>query len=177
MGKNLREEKFKAMKLPELKAYLKIRATTVNSYLKPGLVAIACAAEEMSLPVLCKVTEADEKLNLSCRLKINDVQLLDPFKMDVLNNFKNSPSFDLFDIFNHLIYHSSEYDLQGLAPYKSYENWNNGRKAYSALESNNQANAESFLRNLKFSEKDIDNVAFLTKSSENKCICSCQLFD
>ena len=43
--------------------------------------------------------------------------------MDVLNDFKHSPPFGLFDIFNHLIYHSSEYDKQGLGAYKSYENY------------------------------------------------------
>ena len=51
MDKNLREEKFKAMKLPELKAYLQNRGITVNSYHKRGLVAIAYAVEEMSLPM------------------------------------------------------------------------------------------------------------------------------
>ena len=32
-----REEKFKAMKLPELKAYLQNRGITVNIYLKSGV--------------------------------------------------------------------------------------------------------------------------------------------
>ena len=123
MDKKSREEKFKAMKLPELKFYLQNRGITVNSYLKPGLVAIACAVEEMNLPVLCQTSEADEKLSISRRLNLHDVQLPDPFKMDVLNDFKHSPPFGLFDIFNHLIYHSSEYDKQGLAAYKSYENY------------------------------------------------------
>ena len=123
MDKNLQEEKFKAIKLTELKAYLQNWGITVNSYLKPTLVAIACAVKEMSLPVLCKVTEADEKLNLSRRLRIHDVQLPDPFKMDVVDNLKNSPPSGLFDIFNHLIYHSSEYDKQGLAAYKLYQNY------------------------------------------------------
>ena len=123
MNKQSQEEKFKAMKLPELKTYLQNRGITVNSYLKPGLVTIACAVEEMSLPVLSQVSEADEKLDLSRRLKIQDVQLSDPSKMDVFNDFKNSPPFGLFDISNHLICHSSEYDKQGLAAYKSYENY------------------------------------------------------
>ena len=118
-----REEKFKAMKLPELKAYLQNRGITVNSYLKPGLVAIACAVEEMSLPLVFQVSEAQEQLNINRRLRVHDVQLPDPFKMNVLNDFKHSPPFGLFDIFNHLIYHSSEYDKQGLAAYKSYENY------------------------------------------------------
>jgi len=37
------------------------------------------------------------------------------------------------------------------------------KKLIQHLESNNQANADSFLRNLKFSNKEIDNVASLTK--------------
>jgi hypothetical protein len=38
--------------------------------------------------------------------------------MNVLNDFKHSRPFGLFDIFNHLIYHSLEYDKQSLAAYK-----------------------------------------------------------
>ena len=89
------------MKLPELKFYLQNRGITVNSYLKTGLyylVAIACAVEEMNLPGLCQTSEADEKLGISRRLNLLDVQLPDPFKMDVLNDFKNSPPFGLFQL-------------------------------------------------------------------------------
>jgi hypothetical protein len=76
----------------------------------------------MNLPLISKVSEAEEKLNQSRSLLIHDVQLSDPFKMNVVNDFKNSP-FGLFDIFNHLIYHSTEYDKQGLATYKSFDNY------------------------------------------------------
>ena len=124
MDKKSQEEKFKAMKLPELKFYLQNRGImTVNSYLKPGYVAIACDVEEINLPVLCETSEADEKLDVSRRLNVHDVTLPDPLKMNVLNDFKHSTPFGLFDIFNHLIYHSSEYDKQGLATYKAYENY------------------------------------------------------
>ena len=60
-----REEKFKTMKLPELKAYLQNQGITVNSYLKPELVAIACAVEKISLPLLFQVSEAQDQLNIS----------------------------------------------------------------------------------------------------------------
>ena len=50
MDKNSLENKFKAMKMPELKKFLQDRGIMVNCYLKPGLVAIACAVEEMNLP-------------------------------------------------------------------------------------------------------------------------------
>ena len=55
---------FKTMKMPELKTFLQDRGITVNSYLKPGLVAIAGAVEEMNLPPQCQTTEAEEKLNM-----------------------------------------------------------------------------------------------------------------
>ena len=69
------EEKFKAMKLPELKAYLQNRGITINSYRKPVLVTITCFVEEISLPVLSQVSEAHEKLDLSRRLTIHDMQI------------------------------------------------------------------------------------------------------
>ena len=61
MDKGSLENKFKAMKM-----FLQNRGVTVNSYLKPGLVAIACAVEEMNLPPQCQTTEpeAEEKLNM-----------------------------------------------------------------------------------------------------------------
>ena len=50
MDKGSLENMFKAMKMSELKKFLLDPGITVNSYLKPGLVAIACAVEEMNLP-------------------------------------------------------------------------------------------------------------------------------
>ena len=45
------EKKFTSMKMPELKRFLQDRGVSVNSQLKPGLVAIACAVESMKLPL------------------------------------------------------------------------------------------------------------------------------
>ena len=64
MDKGNLENKFKAMKMSELKKFLQDCGIMVNSYLKPGLVAIACAVEEMNLPPQCQTTEAEEKLNM-----------------------------------------------------------------------------------------------------------------
>ena len=47
----------------------------------------------------------------------------DPFSLETVNNFNSSPPFGLFDIFNHLIYHSTDYDKQGLAAYKSFDDY------------------------------------------------------
>ena len=43
--------------------------------------------------------------------------------MKTQNNYADTPPFGFYDIFNHLIYHSTEYDKQGLASYKSYDDY------------------------------------------------------
>jgi hypothetical protein len=50
----------------------------------------SCAVEEMSFSLLFQVSEAQDQLNLSRRLKVHDIQLPDTFKMNVLNDFKHS---------------------------------------------------------------------------------------
>ena len=45
------------------------------------------------------------------------------FSLKTVNNFNSLPPFGLFDIFNHLIYHSTDYDKQGLAAYKSFDEY------------------------------------------------------
>ena len=45
------EKKFTSMKMPELKRFRQDRGVNVNSQLKPGLIAIACAVESMKLPL------------------------------------------------------------------------------------------------------------------------------
>ena len=56
-------------------------------------------------------------------LIIHDMLIPDPFSLKTVNNFSSSPPFGLFDIFNHLIYHSTDYDKQGLATYKSFDDY------------------------------------------------------
>ena len=68
-----------------------------------------------------------EKVNniytMKQRLNIHDIQIEDPFTMKTKNDFIDSPSFGLHDIFNHLIYHATDYDKQSLAVYKSFEDY------------------------------------------------------
>ena len=56
-------------------------------------------------------------------MTIYGVEIEDPFNIKTVNAFIESPPFGLFDIFNHLIYHAADYDKQGLAAYKSYEDY------------------------------------------------------
>ena len=46
-----------------------------------------------------------------------------PISLKTVNDFNSLPPFGLFDIFNHLIYHSTDYDKQGLAAYKSFDDY------------------------------------------------------
>ena len=118
---------FKAMNVVELKKYLQDRGISVSGYLKPSLVEITSAVERIVLPIDPNF-EKDQTNDVGT-LIIHDMVIPDPFSMKTLNNFNSSLPFGLFDIFNHLIYHSTDYDKQGLAAYKSFDNsrlFNNG---------------------------------------------------
>ena len=111
---------FHTMNVTELKKYLQERGVSVSGYLKSSLIEIASAVEAMMLQV-DPIFERD-KTNDADSLLIHDMQIPNPFSLKTMNNFNNSlPPFGLYDIFNHLIYHSTEYDKQGLAAYKSFD--------------------------------------------------------
>ena len=116
-------KKFKTMNVASIKNYLKERGVTVNGYLKPALVTIAAAVEKMMLPLDPNYERDNNEKNLRQRLFIHDMQIASPFTIKTQNNFIDSPPFGLYDIFNHLIYHATEYDKQGLAAYKYYEDY------------------------------------------------------
>jgi len=110
---------FKAMNVAELKKYIQGRGLSVSGYLKPSLVEITSAVERMVLPIDPNF-EKDQTSDVGT-LIIRDMVIPDPFSLKTLNNFNSSLPFGLFDIFNHLIYHSTNYDKQGLAAYKSFD--------------------------------------------------------
>ena len=109
------------MNIKELQQYLSDRGVTVSGHLKPALVEIAAAVERMCLPLDPNFEKDDQEKILEQRLCIHDMQIRDPFTMKTVNNLIGSPPFGLYDIFNYLIYHSTEYDKQGLASFKSYD--------------------------------------------------------
>ncbi|CAB4002542.1 Hypothetical predicted protein [Paramuricea clavata] len=109
------------MNVASIKKYLKERGVTVNDYLKLALVTIAAAVEKIMLPLDPSYETNNKEKNVRQRLFIHDMQIADPFVIKTQNNFIDSPPFGLYHIFNHLIYHATEYDKQGLAAYKSYE--------------------------------------------------------
>ena len=94
---------------------------TVNGYNKGALAEIANSVRKMDISCICIHDKVcGEKGN---ELFINDMQIGNPFKMtDLVNNFIDSPPFGLY-IFNFLICHSTAYDKQGLAAYKSFDDY------------------------------------------------------
>ena len=114
---------FKSMNVGAIKKYLQERGVTVNGYLKPALVEIASAVEKMVLPLDPNFERDNADNNIKGRLIIHDIQIEDPFSMKTKNDLIESPPFGLYDIFNHLICHATDYDKQGLAAYKSYEDY------------------------------------------------------
>ena len=112
---------FKAMNVAELKKYLQERGVSVSGYLKSSLVEIASAVEKMVLPVDPNF-EKDQTKDTD-NLIIHDMQIPNPFSLKTVNNFNSSPPFGLYNIFNHLVYYSTEYDKQGLAAYKSFDDY------------------------------------------------------
>jgi hypothetical protein len=82
----------KAMSVAEIKNYLQERGVSVNGYLKPNLVEIAVAVKKMTLPLDPNFQKVNNVYTMKQRLNIH-----------------------------HLIYHATDYDKQGLAAYKSFE--------------------------------------------------------
>lgn len=66
------------------------------------------------------------------RLIIHGIEIEDPLSSahKYVNDFNASPPFGLFDIFNHLIYSSTEYDKQGLASYKAFDDYRHFEEGY-----------------------------------------------
>ena len=46
-----------------------------------------------------------------------------PFSLRTVNNFNSSPPFGLYNSFNYLIYHSTDYHKHGLDNYKSFDDY------------------------------------------------------
>ena len=112
---------FNAMSVAELKKYLQERGISASGYLKTSLVEIASAVEKMVLPVDPNF-EKDDATTLD-ELIIHDMLIPNPFSLKTVNDFNAQLPFGLYDIFNYLIYHSADYDMRGLAAYKSFEDY------------------------------------------------------
>ena len=111
------------MSVSRLNSYLQNRGVSVHGYLKPALVEVAASVNKTMLPLNINLKEKVDLVNE--KFSIDDVEIENPFnsKRNLVNNFADSPPFGLYDIFNYLIYNSSDYDKQGLTPCKSFEEY------------------------------------------------------
>jgi hypothetical protein len=111
------------MSVSQLKEYLQNRGVSVHGYLKPALVEIVIAVNKMMLPL--NPNTKDKTTLENEKFYIDEMEIENPLnsKRNLVNDFTDSPPFGLYDIFNYLIYHSTEYDKQGLAAYKSFEEY------------------------------------------------------
>jgi hypothetical protein len=116
---------FSKMTVLEIKKFLVERGVSVNGYHKPSLIEIASSVQKMGLPNLANMLRNDSREETADgKLIIHDMKIENPFKMRVfVNNFIDSPPFGLYDIFNHLICHATNFDKQGLAAYKSFDDY------------------------------------------------------
>ena len=117
-------EDFKKMSIYNLRSFLIARGITVSDSNKNNLVNLAQAASTMGLPTNAEFH--DDELDMSDRLTIKGVKLPDPFTIpekELSNKMHNVPPFGIEDIFNYLIFKSSNYDCQKVASYKAFEEY------------------------------------------------------
>ena len=117
-------EDFKKMSIYNLRSFLIARAITVSDSTKNNLVNLAQAASTMGLPTNAEFH--DDELDMSDRLTIKGVKLPDPFTIpekELSNKMHNVPPFGIDDIFNYLIFKSSNYDRQKVASYKAFKEY------------------------------------------------------
>ena len=148
-----------SMTVAELKKYLQIRGVTVNGYLKLALLEIAQAVEKMMLPVEptmnIQMKEA-RKIPLLLIVLSMSVKSLSNLSYNVVNHFTDLPPFGLYDIFNYLIYYSTKYDKQGLAAYKSFDDYKLFDEGYveSLLKATLEGNMHLFVGKVRPAMKD-----------------------
>eukprot|EP00794_Sanderia_malayensis_P020802 gene20802-22842_t len=108
----------------EQQNFLMSRGIAVSDSNKTDLVKLAQAASTMGLPF--NLEFHDDMLDLSERLPIKGMKLPDPFtipEQELSSNIDNVPPFGIEDIFNFLIFKSSDYDQQKVASYKAFEEY------------------------------------------------------
>ncbi|XP_046583940.1 uncharacterized protein LOC124291076 [Haliotis rubra] len=112
------------LKVPELKDYLKKYGITTTGNRKDVLIALANAVVKLEL-------EPDPDFQHDCRPETFMKQCLtdlhcdfdDPFALTYTSDFSLIPDFGLYDIFNYLLFHRSDYDRRKLKAFKSFEDY------------------------------------------------------
>ena len=122
--KFVQENDLEKMSVYDLRHFLISKGITVASSRKADLVMLAKAAVSLGLPG--NVDHHEDKFNLQERLVIKGTRVPDPFSIpgnQFTNRLNRVPPFGIEDIFNFLIFKSSDYDRQKIASYKAFKEY------------------------------------------------------
>ena len=123
-NKCLQESDIVKMSVYDLRHFLISKGITVTNSRKAELVMLAKAA--LSLGLRTNVDHHEDKLDLEERLLIKGTRVPDPFSIpenQFTNRLNHVPPFGIEDIFNVLIFKSSDYNRQNIASYKAFEEY------------------------------------------------------
>ncbi|KAK3083939.1 hypothetical protein FSP39_005662 [Pinctada imbricata] len=117
------ESEFSLLKLPDLQTFLAKRGITTNNIRKDKLVELCEAVNHLNLPLDPDFTTQCPSIDL--KEKLRHLPLPDPFVEEgFTDDFSDIPNnFTLLDIFNYLLYRTSDYDKKKLKAYKSCEDY------------------------------------------------------
>ena len=112
------------MSVSDRKTYLCERNVSVNGYLEPALIETAKAVQKMMLPIATEFEKGNDNEDIH-NFIIHGIEIRNPFSAscNLVNNLVDSLPIGLYDILNHLIFHSSDYDKQDLASYKAFDEY------------------------------------------------------
>ena len=127
----LQESDIVKMSVYDLRHFLISKGITVANCRKAELVMLAKAA--LSLGLRTNVDHHEDKLDLEERLLIKGTRVPDPFSIpenQFTNRLNHVPPFGIEDIFNFLIFKSSDYNRQKIASYKAFEEYGHFQDGY-----------------------------------------------
>jgi hypothetical protein len=101
---------FTALKVEELQEFLRRKGISVSKVKRVNLLKLCEAVVKLNLPDdpdMC----SDHPLTIRDILSEFSAELDDPFKIQGLSNdLTKSPTFSLYDVFNYLLYKTTNYD-------------------------------------------------------------------
>lgn len=111
-----------ALKVTELKEYLRLRGIGVTKMKRPELVRLCTAVDALNLsldPDMCTDRATNTVADLLKSNGIDNMSSLQGFTKDL----SNIPNVSLYDVFNYLLYKTVNYDRRKLKAYKSCEDY------------------------------------------------------
>ncbi|XP_063438313.1 uncharacterized protein LOC134719237 [Mytilus trossulus] len=143
-----------SMKVTDLKEYLRLRGIGVTNMKRNELVRLCTAVEGLNLPLdpdMCTDRVTNTVAELLKSNGIDNMSSLQGFTKDL----SNIPNVSLYDVFNYLLYNTSNYDRRKLKAYKSSEDYRLYFDGYvESLEMTELNSLFIFLAAIKPTQKD-----------------------